>query len=323
MTERFRYRVLGPLTVAGSDRTVRLGSPRQQALLTALLLEANHVVPLERLVDVIWNEAPPASATSQVRICVSGLRRLFADHGITGRITTHPAGYLIEVAPGELDLAAFEEFSVLGRAAADADSTVEAVQLFRSALGLWLGPIGAGLDSKILDAVSAKFQEARHTVLEDCFDLELKLGRERQIVGELAAQVREQPFRERLAAQLMLALFRSGRKVEALEFFRNLRKRLDEELGIEPSAVLRDLEYAILACDSEPVEIPRRGWGAAQDIRLTIASPHFLPEDASDAPRTEVRLAKLEKENAQLRAEHLVFKRVMSFWMTTWVGEGS
>ncbi|WP_328916094.1 MULTISPECIES: AfsR/SARP family transcriptional regulator [unclassified Streptomyces] len=300
-----------------------MGSPRQQALLTALLLEADHVVPLERLVDVIWNEAPPASAKSQVRICVSGLRRLFADHGITGRIETHPAGYLLKVAPGELDLAAFEEYSILGRAAAEAGSTVEAVTLYRSALGVWLGPIGAGLDSKILESVSAKFQETRLTVLEDCFDLELKLGRERQIVGELAAQVTEHPFRERLAAQFMLALFRSGRKVEALEFFRKLRARLDDELGIRPAAALRDLEYAILTSDSGRVEIPSNGRNTADDLRFTINFPRLLPEQATDALRTEDRLAKLEQENAELKAEHLVFKRVMSFWMTTWEGETS
>jgi DNA-binding SARP family transcriptional activator len=269
---------------------------------------------------VIWNEAPPASAKSQVRICVSGLRRIFADHEVPGRIETHPAGYLLEVAPGELDLAAFEEFSVLGQAAAEAGSTVEAVQLFRSALGVWLGPIGAGLDSKILDSVSAKFQETRHTVLEDCFDLELQLGRERQIVGELAAQVTEHPFRERLAAQYMLALFRSGRKVDALEFFRKLRKRLDEELGIRPAATLRDLEYAILRSDSSQVGIPPHEWSTSEDIRLTINSPRFLSEQISDALRTEDRLARLEQENAELKAEHLVFKRVMSFWMTTWAG---
>ena len=244
----FRYQLLGPLAVESAGEGVRLGGLRQQTLLTMLLLEANQVVHLERLIDAIWNQSPPASARNQVRICVSGLRRQFATKG-GGAIETHPVGYRIRVAREALDVYRFIDLAAGGRVAACEGRLDKAVALLRSALDLWTGPIAAGLDSALVQATAVKLQEDRISLLEDCFDLELQLGRQRRIVGELTSHISEHPFREKLCSQLMLALYQSSRQVDALEFFRITRKRFSDELGIEPSENLRTLEHLILTSD--------------------------------------------------------------------------
>ncbi|GGV21791.1 hypothetical protein GCM10010495_41790 [Kitasatospora herbaricolor] len=319
MSDGFRFRILGPLAVEFSGQPIRLGGARQQALLTILLLEANHVVPIERLVDAIWNDAPPASAKNQVRICVSGLRRLFADRHPGAVIETRASGYIIKVPNGALDLGEFGELTFRGRAAGN---TTEAVELLRKAIGLWRGPIGSGLDSRLVESLATKFHEERLSALEDCYDLELKLNRHRQIVGELSGHVAEHPFREKMCGQLMLALFRSGRKVEALELFRSTRRKLSEEMGIEPGESLRELQYSILNSDTpgpagpEPTQLLNLRLPPARD-KISSSSVHN-PLSISEHRRTEDRLERLEREHAQLRAEHAVFKRAISLWAKFW-----
>ncbi|MEC4019417.1 AfsR/SARP family transcriptional regulator [Streptomyces sp. H27-D2] len=325
MSEDFRFRILGPLTVEFAGENIRLGGPRQQALLAILLLESNHVVAIERLVDAIWNDSPPASAKNQVRICVSGLRRLFADKRPGTVIETYGSGYRILVPRGALDLSEFEELTFFGRAAADAGSTREAVDVLRQALGLWRGLIGSGLDSRLAESLATKFHEERLAALEDCYDLELALGRHRKLVGELACLVAEHPFREKTCGQLMLALSRSGRKVEALELFRTTRKKLSEELGLEPGESLRELEYSILNSDSgpgEPLSAPDQDRPAPQRRVISARLGHTPPPQPehrrTEDRRTEDRLDRLERENARLRAEHAAFKRAMDSWMKPW-----
>jgi DNA-binding SARP family transcriptional activator len=146
----------------------------------------------------------------------------------------------------------FKELTVRGRAAADDGRLDEAVALLRSALDLWTGPIAAGLGSALVRAAAVRLEEDRLSVLEDCFDLELQLGRQGRIIGELTSHVNEHPFREKLCAQLMLALYRSDRQVDALQLFRITRRRFCDELGIEPSENLRALEHRILTRDLSP-----------------------------------------------------------------------
>jgi DNA-binding SARP family transcriptional activator len=327
MPQRFRYRLLGPLAAEYAGEHIRLGGLRQQILL-AMLLEANQVVHLERLIDAIWDESPPASARSQVRICVSGLRRLFAAKGGGDVIETHPVGYRIVVAKDVVDFYQFEELAASGRAAAAAGQPGEAVTLLRSALSLWTGPIAAGLDSALVRATAVKLQEDRMSVLEDCFDLELQLGQQRRIIGELTSHVMDHPFREKLCAQLMLALYQSGRQVDALECFLMTRKRFSGELGIEPSENLRALEHRILTNDPSLREhCPPESLTTARPLPqppplaevLTLRvhagnSQHKVRASEHAAikwRRTEDRLERLERENAWLRAEYDVFKRVM------------
>jgi DNA-binding SARP family transcriptional activator len=271
MVQEFRYRLLGPLVAEYAGEHIRLGGFRQQVLLTMLLLEANQVVHLERLIDAIWDESPPASARNQVRICVSGLRRQFATKGGGDIIETHPVGYRILVAEDALDFHRFEKFA--------------------------------------------------------CFDLELQRGQQRRIVGELTNHVSDHPFREKLCAQLMLALYLSGRQVDALKLFRITRKRLFDELGIEPSENLCALERRILTSDRSLRECPLGSLATVRPLPEPSLSPVKVPasrahagarrsearagEAAIEWRRTEDRLERLERDNARLRAEHDAFKRVM------------
>ncbi|MEU0311982.1 BTAD domain-containing putative transcriptional regulator, partial [Streptomyces cyaneofuscatus] len=160
MSTHHQFSVLGPLVVQGAHGPVRLGGNRQRILLTLLLLEANRVVGVGRLIEAIWREAPPATVRSQLRICVSGLRRLLSAAGVAAQIETHPSGYLIRVPRAHLDLSHFED--LLSRARAEARSSPEnAVVLFQQALQLWQGPVGAGLDSELLETVALKVNEDR------------------------------------------------------------------------------------------------------------------------------------------------------------------
>jgi len=328
MVQGLRYRLLGPLAAEYAGEHIRLGGCRQQILLTMLLLEANQVVHLERLIDAIWDESPPASARNQVRICVSGLRRQFAAKGGGDVIETHPVGYRILVTKDALDLYRFEELAASGRAAASDGRLDEAVALLRSALDLWTGPIAAGLDSALVQATAVKLQEDRISVLEDCFDLELQLGQQRRIVGELTSHVSDHPFREKLCAQLMLALYQSGRQADALALFRITRKRLSDELGIEPSENLCALEHRILTSDPGLRECPAESLTTVRPLPERSLSPVEVHAPCAHADsrrpearageqaaiewrRTQDRLERLERENARLRAEHDAFKRVM------------
>ena len=226
------FRLLGPLEAVDDDGTpVALGGPRPRALLALLLLHPNEVVSADRLIDGIWGEAPPASAPNALQVHVHGLRNaLGAD-----RIVTRPRGYLLRVEPGELDTQRFERFLEEGEPA--------------QALALWRGPALADLASEpFAQAEAARLEEARLGALEARIDAELESGRHVALTAELQALVSSHPHRERLRCQQMLALYRSGRQADALAAYRDARAALDE-LGIEPSPELRELEGRILRQD--------------------------------------------------------------------------
>ncbi|WP_055498253.1 AfsR/SARP family transcriptional regulator [Streptomyces albus] len=241
-----QYRVLGPLEVEHAGRAVRVGGLRQRLLLTLLVLEAGRAVPVNRLIDGIWGERPPASAKGQVWICVSNLRGGLAEAGAGEVVETHLAGYALRAGRGEVDLLRFRDLAVRGRNAARDGRSEEAVRLLRAAGAEWRGPLGAGLDSALVAGAAARLEEERVAAAEERFDLELALGRHHSVVGELMSHVADHPFRERLCAQLMLALHQSGRRADALRVYRELRLRYTDELGLEPGAQLRALESAIL-----------------------------------------------------------------------------
>ncbi|GIH61676.1 AfsR/SARP family transcriptional regulator [Microbispora siamensis] len=217
-----------------------------QALLAMLLVRANEVVSSERLVDAIWGEEPPASVDSQLRICTSGLRRVLRMQRSGGEIETHPSGYLIHVPEDALDLLAFRGATERARKALKAGRLETAASLMKAALALWRGPLCEGLESQPLRSLARKEEEERLLVAEEYFDLELLLGRHRQITGELASLVAENPFRETPAAQLMIALHGAGRQADALEVYQELRRRFSQQLGIEPTGTLRELQRLIL-----------------------------------------------------------------------------
>ena len=255
------FRILGPLDVRVDDRPLALGGARQRALLGLLLLHANEVVSSDRLVDELWGDAEGSKA---LQVAVSRLRK------VIGRdvLVTRPPGYQLRVEPGQLDLHRFEQLVADGRAALAADNPGAASLTLREALALWRGaPLADLTFESPLQTELARLEELRLAALEDRIDADLALGRHADAIGELEALSALHPLRERLRAQLMLALYRSGRQAEALEAYRDARRALVDELGIEPGRALRDLERRIRACSSRssgPGSIPRRSTSSSR-----------------------------------------------------------
>ncbi|HEU5213528.1 MAG TPA: AfsR/SARP family transcriptional regulator [Gaiellaceae bacterium] len=237
------FRILGPLEVVGDGGALRLGGLRQRATLAILLLNANRVVPIERLADDLYAGEPPVSAVKQVQRQVSDLRK---QPELAHAIETRSPGYLVHVDAGQLDLTAFER---LVAEAADADPA-RAAALLRQALALWHGPPLADVayESFALAAV-ARLEELQLAALERRIDADLALGRHGELVGELEQLAAEHPVRERFRAPLMLALYRAGRQTDALHVYREARETLVSEFGIEPTTALQDLERRILRHD--------------------------------------------------------------------------
>ncbi|GII77087.1 SARP family transcriptional regulator [Sphaerisporangium rufum] len=244
------FRVLGPLEVIAGGERLDAGGTRQRVILACLLLEAGRAVSVDRLAEAIYGDEPPPTSRAQVQICISALRRLLAAHGQAGLISTRAHGYVIHAGDETLDARRFETLAGRARRARDAGDPAEAVRLYRRALALWRGPEAlAGIESRPVQAAAARLTEERVTTNEDCLQIELDLGRHQELVGELTTLVGAHPLRERLRGQLMIALYRSGRRAEALQVYRQAREAMVEELGIEPNERLQRLEHAILVAD--------------------------------------------------------------------------
>ena len=254
------FRILGPLEVEGAAGQLSLGGRKQRALLALLLLRANEVVSADRLIDLLWAEEPPADAAKALQVHVSRLRRTLESEHV---LQTRPGGYLLSVEPGRFDLARFEERASAGArllAAGDADADA-AREALAEGLALWRGPPLADLSREpFAQPEIARLEEMRVVALENRIDADLMLGSHAAVVGEIESLIRREPLRERLRAQLMLALYRCGRQAEALEAYRAARRTLVDELGIEPGKRLQELEQAILRQDPalEPPEPPPR-----------------------------------------------------------------
>ncbi|HEX5894937.1 MAG TPA: BTAD domain-containing putative transcriptional regulator [Thermoleophilaceae bacterium] len=236
------FRLLGPLEVFEDNRPLPLGGAKQRSVLAILLMHANELVTTDQLIDEIWGGAPPAKAAKNIQVQVSRLRKVLD----SGRLTTGPGGYVLHIGPDESDVARFE------RLVAEAGSAAPqgAAERLREALALWRGPALADLAYEgFAQPEIARLEEMRLSVLVQRIDADLALGRHAELVGELEALVSRHPLQERLRYQLMLALYRSARQAEALEAYRVARRELSEELGLEPSEQLRQLEQAILRQD--------------------------------------------------------------------------
>lgn len=238
--------VLGPPRVAVNGVPVPLGGRRTHIILAVLALEANWAVPLDRLVDAVWGTSPPASARTQIRICVSMMRRAFAEAGAPELIETYRSGYCLRLADSDLDATVFDALVGHARSLAADGLAAEAVLEIHRALALWTGPALASLSCPALESGARRLEEGRLRAIEERVRLELALGRHEDLIGELIELAAEHPFREHLHGQLMLALYRSHRTAEALAVYRKLRLTMVEELGIEPGQELSDLEEAIL-----------------------------------------------------------------------------
>ena len=247
-----RYGILGSLAVWDGDREVSLGGPKQRALLGLLLLHANELMPTARIVDELWDEQPPATAVKTVQVYVSQLRKALGEKAIE----TRAGGYLVRIDPGALDADRFEDLLERGRRLLAEDAAEEAAGVLREALGLWRGPALADFqyDSFARDAI-ARLEELRVIALEQRLTSDLALGRHAEAVTELERVVREHPLREGPRRLAMLALYRSGRQADALAAYQDARRVLVDELGLEPSQALQQLEKAILVQDPT-LELP-------------------------------------------------------------------
>jgi DNA-binding SARP family transcriptional activator/DNA-binding beta-propeller fold protein YncE len=244
-----RYRLLGPLEVVDDGRVVHLNSTRERTLLAVFLLHLNQVVARERLIDELWGEAPPATAAQALNVYISQLRKTLARDGDDVIVTRSP-GYALELDSNSVDLTRFEGLTAEAREQAQAGCLEQATRLYREALALWRGPALAGVEFESFGRHDVeRLAEARVAALIDCIDCELALGRHQQVVGELERLLVEYPYSERLLGQLMLALYRAGRQAEALAKYRESRRMLAEELGLEPSVALQRLERGILNQD--------------------------------------------------------------------------
>jgi DNA-binding SARP family transcriptional activator len=241
------FRILGPLEVVGENGPLRLGGPKQRATLAILLLNVNRVVSVDRLADDLYSGATPVTAVTQVQRQISELRKALGTEAI---IDTQSPGYVIRLAPEQLDLHRFERLTdEAGRALSRQEARL-AADLLREALGLWRGdPLGDLAYEPFARTPIERLEEIRLAALEQRIEAELALGRHAEVTAELEELVSRHPLRERLRGQLMLALYRSGRQAEALDVYRETREKLVEEFGLEPTAGLRELERAILAQD--------------------------------------------------------------------------
>jgi DNA-binding SARP family transcriptional activator len=246
------FLVLGPLDAVVEGGPLRLQAEKPRALLALLLLRRNRVVPTAELIDDLWGDDPPETAASALQVYVSQLRKEVGPD----RVLTKAPGYSIRVEEGELDLDRFERLVGEGRELLERDDPKAAAQRLRDALALWRGPPLAEFRAEpFAEAAGARLEEARLAATELRVEADLRLGREAQLVPELEELVRAFPYRERLRAHLMLALYRSGRRGEAIDVYRRMRTGLVNELGLEPSPSLRRLQHAILMSDRRLTEV--------------------------------------------------------------------
>ena len=297
-----RFGILGPLQVIGDDgRELALGGRMPRTVLAILLLRANEVVSSDRLVEELWAGAPPASSAKGLHVHVSRLRRaLAAGHPDPGgeRVLTAAGGYLLRIAPDELDVERCTRLIGEGHALLAAGRPDQALAALSGAVELWRGDVLADFQyDAFAQGEIARLGELRVAVLEERITIEMLLGRESQVLGELERLVRDYPYRERLRGQLMLALYRTGRQADALAAYRAARSALVDELGIEPSVELRQLHEAILAQDgallrTDPGQpAAPASAGATRDGR---APGHVhLPEQATPLIGRERELAEL------------------------------
>jgi DNA-binding SARP family transcriptional activator len=242
-----QFRILGPLEVVGEHGPVRLGGPKQRATLAILLLSVNRVVSVDRLADELYSGAAPVTAVTQVQRQISELRRAL---GVESIIDTQSPGYVIRLAPEQLDLHRFERLTDEARRALSREEARLAADLLREALDLWRGePLADFAYEPFARTAIGRLEEIRLAAIEQRIEAALALGRHAEVTAELEELVSEHPLRERLRGQLMLALYRSGRQAEALDVYRETRQKLVEEFGLEPTEGLRELERAILAQD--------------------------------------------------------------------------
>jgi DNA-binding SARP family transcriptional activator/pimeloyl-ACP methyl ester carboxylesterase len=244
------FGVLGPLEVTAGGRPVKLARPRTRAVLAVLLVHANQVVSSDRLIEELWPGHPPQKAADSLQVRLSELRKALRSAGEAGRLATRPPGYMIYLAPGELDALRFERLAAEGNAALASGDAAAAARRLDHALGLWRGPALADIDAvPSVRSEAGRLEEERLAALESRGEALLACGRHRELIADLEALTTAHRLREGFWSQRMLALYRAGRQADALRAYREVRDILVAELGIEPGPELRELHARILRQD--------------------------------------------------------------------------
>jgi DNA-binding SARP family transcriptional activator len=271
------FRILGPLEVTADAGPIALGGQKQRALLALLLLEANRVVSVDRILDALWGEQPPRTAVTSLQNLVSQLRKALGAEVLETRMP----GYRLRVLPGELDADRFRELCETARAAEPEERRTR----LREALALWRGsPLADFEFEAFAQGEIARLEELRLAALEDRIEADLEAGDDASLVAELEALVQDHPLRERLRAHLMLALYRSGRQAEALQVYQDARRALVEELGIDPGPALQELHGAILRQEVglQPVGTSAPAEDHFSDVIATMFSGRVVPVLGAD-----------------------------------------
>ncbi|MGW7052805.1 BTAD domain-containing putative transcriptional regulator [Streptomyces sp. NPDC054887] len=296
MESRLNFRVLGPLEVTSGDARVPIGGPRHRTILVMLLLSPGRVVPVDALIEAVWSDHPPATARTQVSICIAALRKAFKTAGVPGEViaTAHP-GYLLRVGMHRLDSHEFSELVAAAELAVGDNRFSEAARCYANALKLWRGRPLSGVTGRVVEDEARWLEELRLDTYENATAVHLQLGDHQKILPDLAAMVREHPLRERARHQLITAQYRSGRRAEALETFREGRRWLIDELGLEPGPALSELHNAILK--DEPSLAVRGAEAVDGDGLLSkpVGDPLELPPDVPGLAGRKEELAQLDE----------------------------
>ncbi len=272
------FRVLGPLEVVDGGNPLPLGRGKPRAVLALLLLNANRTVSTDTLVDDLWGDEPPTTAVKALQGYVSRIRKALPEDVLV----TRAPGYAIEIEPSALDLTRFEQLVSSGRETLSSGNPVEASRQLHDALSLWRGPALAEFQEPFAQTEAGRLEELRLQALEERVEADLAQGLHGDLIGELETLVSRYPLRERFRAQLMLALYRGGRQAEALEVYQEGRRVLSDDLGIEPSSMLRNLERRILQQDEDlDLEAP-----AVPKVAEALEPPVEVPavEPPAEAP---------------------------------------
>jgi DNA-binding SARP family transcriptional activator/tetratricopeptide (TPR) repeat protein len=285
-----RVGVLGPVTAWYGHEELRVGQPRQQAVLGILAMRANRVISRGELVDAVWGQDPPASAEGGVYTYVAGLRRVIeptrSARGPGRVLVSSGAGYVLHLVPGQPDAVAFEQHLARARQLRRGGDLAGAVGALETALGLWRGAAFVGVPGPFAQTERARLAELRSGAAEERADVLLALGRHEDIVPDLTALVADHPLRERMRGLLMIALYRSGRPAEALRVFHDGRRVLAEELGIDPGSDLSRIHQQVLICDPalHLAELPAGQRRTAAPGRRGSDAPSTTPDPSGSAP---------------------------------------
>jgi DNA-binding SARP family transcriptional activator len=277
------FRLLGALEVSAQGAVAELGPPKQRALLAILLLHAGEIIPVDRLIDLLWGEDPPRTANHSIQIYVSDLRKAIDSLGGKEVLTTRPPGYLLNADPVSIDARQFERLVDEGTRKLRSGDHLEGAKDLRAAMGLWRGPALSDFTyEEFAQPYIRRFHDLHLDAIEELAGAELEAGQASEVVPMLDAAIREDPLRERSRELLMLALYRSGRHAEALRTYQQLRTQLVEELGLDPSPPLQRMQERILLHDptlSPPPEKPASSTRARNPYKGLRA---FAESDAGD-----------------------------------------